>query len=48
MAIIMTRDAPAGDPAFSQIIIVATEDNTIVTVRFKKPLSDTLANTIIP
>ncbi len=27
--------APGGDPAFSQIIIVATEPNTQVTVRFK-------------
>lgn len=29
-------DGPAGDPAFSQIIIVATEDNTIVNVAFQK------------
>jgi PKD repeat protein len=38
-------DAPGGDPAFSQIIIVATEDNTIVTVRFSKPAFGYLANT---
>ncbi len=37
-------DAPGGDPAFSQIIIVATEDNTIVKVRFKKPAFGYLAN----
>jgi len=28
-------DGPGNDPAFSQIVVVATEDNTIVTVRFK-------------
>ena len=37
-------DAPGGDPAFSQIIIVATEDNTIVKVRFKKPAFGYAAN----
>lgn len=30
-------DAPGDDPAFSQICIVATEDNTIVTLNFRKP-----------
>ncbi|MBN2814106.1 MAG: PKD domain-containing protein, partial [Bacteroidales bacterium] len=36
-------DAP-NDPAFSQIVIVATEDNTTVTVRFQKPAFDYAAN----
>lgn len=36
---------PLQDPAFSQIIIVATEDNTIVNFRFKKPAFGYLANT---
>ncbi len=38
-------DAPGGDPAFSQIVVVATEDNTIVTVRFKKAAYGYAANT---
>ncbi len=38
-------DKPGGDPAFSQIVIVATEDNTVVTVRFSKPAYGYAANT---
>ncbi|MBN1144585.1 MAG: PKD domain-containing protein [Bacteroidales bacterium] len=37
-------DAPSNDPAFSQICIVATQDNTTVTVRFQKPAFGYAAN----
>ncbi|MFO7369394.1 MAG: PKD domain-containing protein, partial [Bacteroidales bacterium] len=38
-------DGPGDDPAFSQIVIVATQDNTHVTVRFQKPAYGYAANT---